>query len=75
VLQIAYNIIYLVGLFAFIRGLIMLSHLGAQHGGQQGSLAKGMSHIIGGIFCMNLQQFLGILFITLGQTNPLCTIS
>jgi hypothetical protein len=73
VLKIAYNVIYFVGLIAFIRGLVILSHLGAQHG-QQGGMAKGLTHIIGGIFCMNMQQFLIIIFITLGQSNPLCQV-
>lgn len=73
ILKIAYNVVYFVGLIAFIRGLIMLSHLGAQHG-QQGGLAKGLTHIIGGIFCMNMQQFLTIIFATLGQENPLCNV-
>ncbi|MHB1947078.1 MAG: hypothetical protein ACYCQI_03050 [Gammaproteobacteria bacterium] len=56
-------IVQLVGTIAFIRGLIILSHAGASH---QGNFGKGMAHIIGGIFCINLYEFLQVIFNTLG---------
>src|SRR5262245_18604375 len=41
-------IVQFIGTIAFIRGLVILSHLGG-HGGQKG-LSQGLTHIIGGIF-------------------------
>ena len=58
-------IVQLFGTIAFIRGLIILSHTGGHHG-QQGSVAKGMTHIVGGIFCINIYQFIQMVFATLG---------
>jgi intracellular multiplication protein IcmC len=64
-----YNTCYLVvqffGVIAFIRGLVILTHLGG-HGGQQGSFGRGMTHIIGGILCINIYQFVHVIMITLG---------
>lgn len=53
------------GLIAFIRGLVILSHLGGHHGGQ-GGIGKGITHIIGGIFCINIYQFVNLVLATLG---------
>lgn len=58
-------IIQLFGVIAFIRGLVILSHSGSGHGGQ-GSVAKGVTHIVGGIFCINIYQFIQMVFATLG---------
>jgi len=60
-----FMIVQLVGIIAFIRGLVMLSQL-AGHGGGQGGFAKGMMHIIGGIFCINIYQFVQVVMVTLG---------
>lgn len=47
-------IIQVVGLFAFIRGWIMIAR-GATQGGQtQGQTGKGLMHIFGGILAMNI---------------------
>jgi intracellular multiplication protein IcmC len=60
-----FMVIQLFGVLAFIRGLILLSHLGG-HGGQPGTFAKGMTHIIGGILCINMYQFVQVVMVTLG---------
>lgn len=58
-------VIQFFGLIAFIRGLVIVSHLGGHHGGQ-GGLGKGLTHIIGGIFCINIYQFVQLILFTLG---------
>lgn len=67
VVSAAFMIIQLIGTIAFIRGLILLT----QHGhGQQGSMTKAITHMIGGIFCINIYQFIQVITNTLalGQT-------
>lgn len=58
-----FQIVQLVGGIAFIRGLLMLSHLGEGH--QQGALGKAMAHIIGGVFCINMYQLVQVITNTL----------
>lgn len=59
-------VIQLFGTIAFIRGLVILSHTGGQGGGGQGHFAKGVTHVIGGIFCINIYQFIKVILFTLG---------
>lgn len=61
-------IVQLVGTIAFIRGLVILSHLGGQS--QPGVLGKGIAHIVGGILCIDLYDFLQAIFTTLGISWP-----
>lgn len=58
-------VIQLLGTIAFIRGLLILSHLGGGHS-QQGAFGRGLTHIIGGIFCINIYQFVQVITTTLG---------
>ncbi len=58
VIQAAYLVIQFLGTIAFIRGLIILSNLGHA---QQGTVGKGFAHILGGILCINLYQFVQII--------------
>jgi intracellular multiplication protein IcmC len=60
-----FMIVQLIGTIAFIRGLLILNHTAGQ-GGQPGTFAKAMAHIIAGILCINLYQFLQAIFTTLG---------
>lgn len=60
-----FMIIQLVGVIAFMRGLMMLTKLG-QGGGQQAGFGRATAHIIGGIFCIDMYDFLTSLFETLG---------
>lgn len=58
-----YMIIELIGVIAFIRGLVMLSHGGR---GGQSSIGKGLTHVVAGIFCINIYQFVQMVLSTLG---------
>ena len=64
----AFMVIQLIGVIAFIKGLVMLTHLHG-HGGQPGGFSKAMAHIVAGILCINLYQFLQTVFDTLGITG------
>jgi intracellular multiplication protein IcmC len=49
------EIIQVIGLFAFVRGWIMIARGASQGGGQsQGGNGKGLMHIFGGILAMNI---------------------
>jgi intracellular multiplication protein IcmC len=60
-----FMIIQLVGVIAFMRGLMMLTKLG-QGGGQQAGFGRAAAHIVGGIFCIDMYDFLKAVFETLG---------
>jgi len=58
-----YLIIQFIGALAFIRGLVLLSH-GGGHG--QSNFGKALTHIIGGILCINIYQFVQVVLSTIG---------
>ncbi|OGT47749.1 MAG: hypothetical protein A3E83_04920 [Gammaproteobacteria bacterium RIFCSPHIGHO2_12_FULL_41_20] len=58
-------IVQLIGTISFIRGLVILSRLGG-HGGQPETFSKGMTHVIGGILCINIYQFVQVIAATFG---------
>lgn len=60
-----FMVVQLFGTIAFIRGLVILSHTGGGHGGQ-GQFGKGVTHIIGGLFCINIYQLIKVVLWTLG---------
>lgn len=68
-LQDVFTIVQFIGTVAFIRGLIMLSQLSGHGGGHQASLGKAMTHMIAGIFCINIYQFLQTVLNTLALGN------
>lgn len=55
----------LIGLIAFIRGWIILSKMG-HAGSQPGSIAKGITHVIGGILLINLIDTINLFATTFG---------
>lgn len=59
-----YLVIQLIGTIAFIRGLLIMSHLGG-HSNQPGTFGKAMAHLIGGIFCINIYDFVHTIWTTL----------
>lgn len=59
-----FRIVQLIGTIAFVRGLIIMSHLGSNS--QQGTFGRGMSHIVGGILCINIYQFTQAVINTFG---------
>ena len=60
-----FMVIQLVGVISFVRGMVKLTHLSGSHG-QPGTLGTAMAHIIAGILCINMYQFLQVIFNTLG---------
>lgn len=65
----SFLILQFIGVIAFIRGLIKISHLGG-HGGQPGQFGSAMTHIIGGILCINMYDTVNMILTTIGLTNP-----
>ena len=65
VISICFDILKLIGVFAFIRGLFILSKLG-ESGGQHGGLGKAITHMAGGLVAYHLYSFLVIMEATLG---------
>lgn len=64
-IQDCFLIVQFLGTFAFIRGLLILTQLGGHSGSHPGTLTKGLAHIIGGILCINLYQFVQMVLNTL----------
>lgn len=64
-INVCFTIVQLIGTIAFIRGLVLISHLGSGSG-QHGTMSKGMTHIIGGILCINIYEFIKVITATLG---------
>lgn len=60
-------IIQFFGLVAFIRGLMHFHKLGSGHA-QPGTFGKGMTHLIGGVLCMNILGTASVIGSTLGIT-------
>jgi intracellular multiplication protein IcmC len=61
------QLIRVIGLFAFIRGWILLLRLGHQ-GSPPGTLSKGLLHMLGGIMAVNIVGTLDVLKATFGLT-------
>jgi intracellular multiplication protein IcmC len=64
------GLIGLIGLISFIRGwMILVAH--AQQPGGQATLGKALTHIIGGLFAMNVLGVIDIIWNTFGLTNQI----
>lgn len=63
--EVAVYIIKLVGIVAFIKGWVILAR-GGQSGGQQSTLGKAFTHIIGGTLALNVVAVQNILFTSIG---------
>lgn len=61
-----FMIVQLIGLIAFIRGWILLSHTAGQQGAQPGTFGKALTHIFGGVLAMNIVGTINILQTSLG---------
>jgi hypothetical protein len=64
-MNVCFLVIQFIGTIAFIRGLLILSHVGGGHG-QQDAFSRGVTHVIGGIFCINIYQFIQVILMTIG---------
>lgn len=63
--QSVFLVVELFGTIALVRGLLMLSKAGGGHG-QPGQFAKGVTHIIAGLLCINLYGLVQVILETLG---------
>ena len=54
------QVIQIVGMFAFLRGFLLLSR-SAQHGAQPGTASKGVVHLVGGVLAMNIVGTVNVL--------------
>ncbi len=68
----SFTILQLIGVIAFIRGLIILAQIGG-HG--QPVFWRGMTHIIGGILCINMYDTVTMVENTLGLGGLFSSIS
>lgn len=59
------GLVQVVGVIAFIRGWIYLARSGEQ-GAQQNTFGKGLTHIIGGILCINIVATRDVIWNTFG---------
>jgi intracellular multiplication protein IcmC len=64
--QVLVNLVQFVGLVAFVRGLLILQRVGSNHGGQQATFGKAVTHLLGGALAMNIMGFVNIIATTLG---------
>ena len=62
------NIVQIIGFIAFIRGWVILARAAHQGGQQPGIIGKGISHIVGGVFAINIFQTWRIVQATFGFT-------
>ena len=56
------------GVGAFIRGIVLLSRVGGQHN-QPGQLGKALMHILAGVLCVHIMGTVTLLEDLLGLTN------
>lgn len=63
IIQEVSGIIQIIGLFAFLRGWLILSRVGKQ-GTQPGTISKGIVHIIGGILAINIIETINVIVAT-----------
>lgn len=67
-MQTAFTIVQLIGVIAFIRGLMMLNQLGSQQASPQ-LLGKAAAHLTGGILCINIYNTIKMLEATIGMAT------
>lgn len=58
----------IIGVCAFMRGLVLFSRSGSEHG-QQGIMARAFLHVLGGTLCINIIGTLHLLKGILGFTS------
>ncbi len=62
-----YALFQLIGVIAFMRGLIILKKVGGGRG-QQATVGGALAHLVGGILCINLYNTIQMLESTVGWT-------
>lgn len=68
IIQSCFLAVQLFGTIAFIRGLVMVAHAAGGKGGHQGGVGKALTHMAGGIFCINIYGFIKMVLATIGVT-------
>ena len=61
-----FDLVKVIGYIAFVRGWILLVRLGNHGGSPPGTLSKGLMHMIGGIFAINIVGTIDVLKNTFG---------
>lgn len=69
VIKALHNVLAVIGMIAFVRGMMIITSSASGHGGQQGGLAKGITHIVGGVMCYHIDKVYSVLLATLGITG------
>lgn len=64
--------VQMLGVIAFIRGLLILKALGEN---KDGAMGRALTHIFGGAAAMNITWAVSMLASTIGATGPICAIS
>jgi intracellular multiplication protein IcmC len=64
VIEVAFEIIRLIGIIAFIRGWYYIVKSGEQ--GSQATVTKGLTHVVGGLFAYHIGAFVRVLMNTFG---------
>ena len=66
------NLVRFVGLVAFVRGMMILTHYGSRNGQpQKGDFQKAMTHIIGGLLGVNILATTAVVMAALGFSSPI----
>lgn len=63
------NVMGVIGLIAFVRGMMIIVSAAGGQGGHQGGFGKGLTHIIGGVMCYHIDKVYAVLLATLGITG------
>ena len=49
-----WTILYILGIYAYIKGIFLLRHIGSQRGSQEGLVGSAFTHILGGFALINI---------------------
>ena len=52
--DVLWTLIYILGIYAYIKGIFLLRHVGSQRGSQEGMVASAFTHILGGFCLINI---------------------
>lgn len=61
-------IIQTIGLWSFVKGWVMIARTASGGGQQQGGVSKGLVHVMGGVFALNIVETVNIINNTLYGT-------
>lgn len=65
--EVVLQIIQVIGVFAFVRGWVLLAR-SASGAGQHGVFGKGLAHVFGGVFAINIVGTCNVIAATFGIT-------